>query len=230
MKKQVITLNINDYCPTLTKLTLPTIRRYAAKIGAEYKVIKEEKIKLDPKSGHGGEKFQLYELTKDYDWTIYIDADALVSPDTPDWTEMIGKNQVLFHGNDMFLTRFRATKYTRRTGALQGACTWFTAHSDWCADLWHPPDFNDISWEECMDCISPIIAELGTGHCLKEHLIDDFIVTQNIHRYGLNVKNVLNDLLPKCPGNYLWHIYNCDEIKKVHDCREVIKQWGIKVG
>ena len=119
MNKQIVTLNIGDFAPKVTAITLPSIGRWADKIGAEFKMITKPVFNMDPASGHGGEKFQLYELSKGYDWTIYIDADALVHPDTPDWTELVDKSVPVFHGLDMSLSRFRATDYVRRFSQFQ---------------------------------------------------------------------------------------------------------------
>ena len=226
-KKQLVTLSIGgNYLPNLTKYTLPLLKHYADKCSADFRIITEEKFKMNPKSGHGGEKFQLYELSEGYDWTIFVDADALINPDTPDWTEMVSKAQVVFHGVDMYLNRFKPNAYTRRSGQLCGACTWFTCFSDWTRDLWHPPE---ISWEEAMSNIQPILQEQKTGLCSKEHLIDDYIVTQNIHRYGLKVVTVLGDLIQKCPNNYFLHLYNVEPEKKIVEIKQQLANWGVTI-
>jgi alpha-N-acetylglucosamine transferase len=76
MKKAVWVLNIDNYRPDITKYTLPTIKAYAEKIGAEYHEITERKFPDFPITY---EKMQLWELGKDYDWNILIDADVLIS-------------------------------------------------------------------------------------------------------------------------------------------------------
>jgi hypothetical protein len=226
MKKQIVTLDINgDYAPELKKLTMPTIEHYAHKIGADFNVIKEEKFKLDPKSGHGGEKFQLYELSNGYDWTIFLDADALVHPNTPDWTEMVTKDVVLFHGLDNRFVRFKSTDYSRRSKCIIGACTWCTMHSDWCRDLWHPPT---MSWEESLAHISPIWDEVRTGLCPSEHLIDDFTVSENIARFGLKCQTIV-DLYKLCPGEYFFHLYNVDLMTKIVETKKVMTKWGVGI-
>ena len=71
MKKLVITLNINNYEPNITELTLPYMRKYSEKIGADFRIITERKY---PQYSLNYEKFQLYDIAADYDWTIFFDA------------------------------------------------------------------------------------------------------------------------------------------------------------
>jgi len=224
MKKQVVTLNIGNHLPTVTPMTLPTIRCYANKIGAEFKMITEPRIKLP--ADHGGEKFQLYELSEGYDWTLYLDSDTLVHPNNPDWSEMVAKDTVIFHGLDMYLSRFTATDYNRRSHSLKGACTWFTFFSDWCRDLWHPPE---LSFEESLKHIHPVAEELRSGCCSAAHLIDDFTVSCNIARYNLNVVTLMDGLYKQCPGDYFFHLYMSDEATKLVEIRKKMQVWGLGV-
>ena len=170
MKKQLVTLDINNYNPEITKWTLPTIKHYAHKIGAELKVITEPVFKQPGFVTY--EKFQIYELAKGYDWTIFLDIDTLVYPDTPDFSEGVTKDIVLFHGLDVSLNRFRPTNYTRRSGILAGACTWNVWCSDWTRDIWHP--MQETTFDECISNIFPTIPEIKSGCCDAKHLIDDY--------------------------------------------------------
>lgn len=77
MKKRVYVLNINNYLPEVCKITLPLIKNYADKLGAEFMIIDEQKTPDLPVTY---EKLQIYELGKDYDWNILIDADMVIHP------------------------------------------------------------------------------------------------------------------------------------------------------
>ena len=225
MKKQVITMRVGDYEPTLLGLTLPLIARWAAKCGAEFRVIDTPLFKM-PSITY--EKFQLYEVSKGYDWTTFLDADTLIHPDAPDWCEMLHKDTVCFHGTDLSLNRFRASDYVRRSHSLNGACTWFTIFSDWCRDMWHP--MTETTWDECMANITPICMETASGCCTKEHLIDDYLVTQNIARYGLKTTTVGDLLRSVGRGNeqYMHHLYACSSEKKLAETIRVITEvWKI---
>lgn len=226
MRKQIVTMLIGDFIPDVCKITMPTIEHFAAKIGAEYKVITEPKFNL-PSITY--EKFQLYELSRGYDWTWFYDADTLINPDCPDWTEAVTKDIVLFNGLDFSLNRMRATDYNRRSKCLRGACTWNVAFSDWCRDLWHPLD--ELTWDEAMTQISPMRSENQSGTCPKEHLIDDYLVGQNLARYGLKVTTIM-ELCKQIghPGDYYCHLYACTPEHKLETIKKKALEWKLKTG
>ena len=77
MKKTLFTLNVNKYSPEIVELTYPHLKAYAHKIGAEFVEITERKFKKMPVTY---EKLQIFNLGKDNDWNIFIDADAMIQP------------------------------------------------------------------------------------------------------------------------------------------------------
>jgi hypothetical protein len=218
--KKIYTLNINNYAPNIRDITYPLIKHYAKKIGAEFVEITERKF---PDMPPVMEKFQLYELAKENDWTIYLDADTLVHPETIDWTEYISKDTVLFNGKDFSSIRFSHNNYMRRDGRNIGACTWNVTCSDWTYDLWTPPE----DYEKSLKDIYPVVHELNTV-VVKSHLIDDYTLTNNIARFGLKHKCILDiqkELLPE--SNFYWHIYTETIEEKVRQMKEIINQWKI---
>lgn len=171
------------------------------------------------------EKLQIYDLGKSNDWNIYIDSDALVHPDLFDPTEFIGKDTVMHNGADLANNRWRYDKYFRRDGRHIGSCNWFTIASDWCIDLWHP--LEDLTLEEAVENIFPIQSELNSV-ITREHLIDDYVLSRNIAKYGLKFKTLLElmqDL--RDVGNYLWHQYTMTESDKIINMKTVLDNWGI---
>jgi len=224
VKKVLFTLNVNDYSSEITDLTYPLLKRYAHKIGAEFYVIQERK---HPEMPPVYEKLQIYQLAQELgtDWNIYIDSDALVHPDFFDPTEFIYKDTVLHNGNDMANNRWRYDKYFRRDGRHIGSCNWFTVASDWCIDLWKPLD--DITYEEALENIFPIQDELNSV-ITREHLIDDYVLSRNIAKYGLKFTTMLNILASlNNTGNYLWHQYTMPISEKVAAIHEILKGWGL---
>lgn len=222
MKKTLFTLNVDGYAPEITALTYPLLKKYAYKIGADFHVITDRKF---PSLPPVYEKLQIYNLGQNSDWSIYIDSDALVHPDMFDPTEFIHKDTVCHNGNDMANNRWRYDKYFRRDGRHIGSCNWFTVGSDWCLDLWHPLD--DITYEEALDNIFPIQDELNTV-ITREHLIDDYILSRNIAKYGLHfttVMKIMTDYL--IPGGYLWHQYTISIEEKIKQMREILQKWGV---
>lgn len=224
MKKTLFTLNVDDYAPEITALTYPLLKRYARKIGAEFYVIDERRwIGMPPVY----EKLQIFYLAQrmSNDWNLYVDSDALVHPDMFDVTEFIGMDTVMHNGADLANNRWRYDAYFRRDGRHIGSCNWFTVASSWCIDLWRP--LEDITYAEALEHIFPIQAELNSV-ITREHLIDDYVLSRNIAKYGLKFKTLLG-LMKELGdnGNYLWHQYTMTTAEKVAQMREVLKQWGV---
>ena len=216
MKKLLVTLDIN-YNKNITNITYPYMKSYANKIDADFKIITERKFPEEPVNI---EKFQLYELSKDYDWTIFIDADAIIHPNCPDVTEVYNKDVVIFNGYDLYPLRFKPNNYTRRDKRNIGAGTWFTAFSDWTRHLWKPYE----NPREYVNQIYPIHKEINFGY-FPEHILDDYLVSRNVAKYGLKVKTVINDMFASYPKDgyplFFIHQYSITEQEKL----TYLRQW-----
>jgi lipopolysaccharide biosynthesis glycosyltransferase len=81
-KKAVVTLTMGVEYEAIAKITHPTLKAYAKKIGADFHVISEKKLKHNVPVGY--EKLQLADYLKDYHRIIFIDSDIIIRPDTPD--------------------------------------------------------------------------------------------------------------------------------------------------
>jgi hypothetical protein len=224
-RKALFTLNVDGYSPEITRLTFPLLRYYARKIGAEFIVIDKRKFPDWPVTM---EKLQIYELAKSLrtEWNVYFDADALVHPETPDWTSFLPKDTVAHNGIDMAAVRWRYDKYFMRDGRNIGSCNWCTIASEWCADLWRPPD--DISLEEALDEIYPTVEETNTV-VTREHLIDDYFLSRNIARFGLKTTTLmgLQKRINLPDGNFLFHQYLLTPSEKVVELKKVLDQWKV---
>jgi predicted O-methyltransferase YrrM len=99
--------------------------------------------------------------------------------------------------------------------------------SNWCLDLWRPLD--DLTYEEALANIFPTKFEGDSGVIAREHLIDDYILSRNIARFGLkfttNVE-LLKNLKDEFP--YLWHWYTIKREDKVIQIRRVLLDWKIE--
>lgn len=224
MKKCVVTLNVGNYIPEICALTYPMMKLWANKIGAEWIEITEQKF-ADTGLPLNVEKFQLSELSAHYDYTYFLDCDALVLPDAPDWAEQVNdKSIVLFNGVDNRLDRFKASNYSRRSGSRIGACTWNVICSDWTGpDLWRPP----TDWSVCSN-ITLLWSEAKTGNCQQKHLIDDYQLSENIARYGLKVSTI-NQICKDMgrENQYYEHLYNIDSRQKLLHIRNRLDIMGI---
>jgi hypothetical protein len=195
VKKVVFTLNVDNYLPDLTEITLPYLKGWADKIEADFHVISERKFPDMPVTY---EKFQIWDLAHgefaDRDWFIYLDLDALIHPDCADFTAALPKDTTCSHGTDFTPNRFRPDKYFLRDGRFFGKGNWCAIFSDWCLDYYHPLD--DITLAEAVSNIFPTQDERNFG-ITAEHLIDDWLVSRNISRYGLK-----HGIIPKLMEHY----------------------------
>ena len=223
MKKTVYTLNIGDYAPEMMKMTMPLMKRWADKIGADFFTITERKF---PDFPEPYEKMQIHELSKKdgNDWNIFFDADALIHPDFWDVTEVLGKEITCSNGSDFIFNRFKTNNYFRRDGRWRiGKGNWCLIASDWCTDIWEPLD---MTHKEAAEQIHPIAWEAAGGIDSK-HLIDDFAVTRNICKYGL--KHILIPELSErvgAPQGYLWHEYSIPLDVKVFQMKSRVMTWA----
>lgn len=186
VKATIYTLNVGDYAPEITALTYPALRGYAEKIGAAFYIIDQ---RLNPDKECMVEKFQIHHLAKvrDDDFSIFLDSDALVSPEMPDITWLAGAGDtVITYGKDNLTTRFQPDQYHIRDGRNIGLGNFFSCVPRICRDYWLLPwDQPDpISYEECVSRITPTIAERRAG-CKPEHLFDDYATSRNLARFGL---------------------------------------------
>ncbi len=236
---------ITGFQPRIQFLTFPLLANYARKIGASIVTIDQRKF---PEFPITYEKLQIHELAKrsveaqivhadpdnppfgfrlqtvmvpPAEWNIYIDLDALVSPEFFDITAMLPKDHVCHNGRDMANMRWRYDQYFRRDGRHWGSCNWFTVGSDWMLDAWRPLD--DLSPAEALANINITIQEHNSGNCKTEHLIDDYTLSRNIARFGLKATtlgDICGNLGFKAPDGrghnpFLWHIYTEPEEVKL---------------
>lgn len=232
MKKALYTLNIGDYAPEIRALTMPLIKHYAHKIGAEHIEITERRFPGWPVVY---EKLQIHRLAQENgaDWHIYIDSDALVHPETLDWTAFLPRDTVAHNGVDMANIRWRYDEFFLRDGRNVGSCNWMTIASSWCLDLWRPLD--DLTLEQALDRIHPTVDELNTI-ITREHLIDDYTLSRNIARFGLKVKTLMQlerdlgfvDKEGNVTSHFFWHAYIISIEEKVKRMRDVLNNdWKI---
>jgi hypothetical protein len=222
VRTALYTLNIDDYAPEIRALTMPLIKAYAKKIGAEHIEITERRFPGWPVTY---EKMQIHRLAQENgaEWHIYIDSDALVHPETPDWTCYLPRDTVAHNGSDFAGVRWRYDPYFLRDGRNIGSCNWLTIASSWCLDLWRPLD---ISPEQAIDAIHPTVQELKTV-ITREHLIDDYALSSNIARFGLKFMALM--ALEKRLGfgddtGFYWHAYVIDAAEKVKQMKVVLEE------
>lgn len=215
MKKALVTMDIN-YPKDITKITFPYLKKYAQKIGADFITIDK---RIYPECPLNIEKFQLYDISKDYDWTIWIDADAIIHPYCFDLTEIYPKEYVILDSRTYINLpyHFKHNIYTKRDGRGYRVPTWITVFSDWTRDLWKP-------YKDPMKYVDEIMSGSWglQGECDPKLHIDDYLVTRNLSKYGLKVKFLIQDYLPSinAPEWLLFHEPFGDVNKKIRQFRE----------
>jgi hypothetical protein len=217
MKKALVTLDIN-YNQEITKFTYPYMRKYAERIGADFIIINERKF---PHLSCNMEKFQLYEIGANYDWTIFLDADALVHPNCPDLTELYGKEYVIFNRHDYYPFRFKHNNYVRRDGRNIAATTWVCIFSDWTRHAWKPHN----NPEQFIDQINPMDLEKNFGY-EPHHILDDYLVSRNIAKYGLKVES-FHKLIPADGKMNYW--FNHEFCVSDDDKVRLLEMWVDKI-
>lgn len=226
-RKTLYTLNLGGtYAPEITELTYPLLRHYARRIGADFHIITERKF---PDWPPVYEKLQIYELAQEHenDWSIYVDGDALIHPETIDFTQHLPRDTVAHVGIDMASVRWKYDRFFMRDGRNIGSCNWFAIASDWCIELWKPLD--DLTPAEAIAQIQPTVGEL-TSIITPEHLIDDYTLSRNIAKFGLKfqkLQDLVKDLgLPD--ANFFHHLYTISSAEKVEKLKEVLTTWKIR--
>jgi len=226
IRKTLFTLDINHYEPEITALTYPLMEYYAKKIGADFHIIKDRKFPDYPLTY---EKLQLYNIIEeeDIDWAVFVDADTIIKPDFFDITIQFPKDTVCHNANDESSHRYKADRYFLRDGRFIGSCNWFAVASDWCIDLWHPLD--DMTCGEALNNIMPIMEEINTGLIPREHLIDDYVLSRNIARFGLKFTTVRDLQMKKGYAQmlFLYHVYNVPAKQKLEMLTGMLKSWGV---
>lgn len=91
MKKAVFCINIGDAWKRITDITIPTIKKYASKIGADYIELTDREVaKATGKElAIVFEKLFIYDLLVKYDRVILLDIDLIVLQDCPDLFEIV---------------------------------------------------------------------------------------------------------------------------------------------
>jgi len=225
LKKTIFTLNIDNYAPEIRDITRPLLERYAKKIGADIYDIEDRNFPGWPVTY---EKLQIYKLAQqmENDWNIYIDSDALIHPETIDFTCHLPKDVVAHNGADMAALRWKYDRFFIRDGRNVSSCNWFTLASDLCIDLWRPLD--DLTPDEAVANIMPRVDELAAG-ITAEHLIDDYTLSRNIARFGLKfvtLKKLLAEIgLPEY--QFFWHKYTITIEEKVKGMKNCLGLWKV---
>lgn len=174
--KKVFVLRIGDYRPDLCEFTIPTIKVYASKIGAEYIEITKRSSEAWPVTY---EKLQVYDLGKDSDWNLMIDADVMIRPDAPDATQFLPPDAVAsafaFDADRMFVS----DRFFERDGRNIGIVSNFVVTTRLTHDIWEPLYSTGMMFEE------------ARMYSKREFILDEYTLSRNLAKYGLKHVGIL---------------------------------------
>jgi hypothetical protein len=224
MKKLLITLNINDYDKEITGLTFPYMKEYAQNIGADFHIIKQRKFSNFPLML---EEFQMYKFAEIYDWIIFLDADCLINPKGVDLTTLVEEDRVLI------------AKYNSPTHHF------YPENVEGNYNLqYYAPFFFLVFHKNCRDCVKPYenpydyyeYINLNSTHPememymnmrthlseeeIKGTLIDEFLLTLNLHRYNIKTASLQEDF----PESSIISHISAERDVKIKQLKDSIKQ------
>ncbi len=177
-RKCVHVLATPGYAPEMCSVTIPAIERFAKRIGADFNLITERKFPSFPVNY---ERLQVYELGRDYDWNLNIDADMVIGESLADPTTRVPPHRV------GILMRFwlesfidiSGNRYFQRDQRHIGIVDAFIVTSRLTHDLWEPLEGDFESYK----------------HLFRDGItrrISEYCLSQNFAKYGLNFAAMYN--------------------------------------
>lgn len=224
MKKLLVTLNIGDYDRDITSLTFPHMEQYAKNIGADFHIITERKFPDFPLML---EEFQMHEFSETYDWIIFLDGDCLINPRAVDLTTLIEEDRVI-------IAKYNPPSHHFHPENIEGKYNFkyyapffflvFHKNSRNCVKPYENPydyygHINLDSTDPEMETYIEIRTHL-TEKEIKDTLIDEFLLTLNLHRYNIKTASLQEDF-PKL--NIIAHTSDTKE-NKIKKLKENIKK------
>ena len=163
-------LNVGNFFPELTELTLPTIEAFAKRIKADINIITERKYS---DMNVLAEKIQVYEHGLDYDQNILIDLDVLIHPLCYNPFDVhIPEDHVAFKDNFDRDWKFTDDKYFEndpRNVGVSGQCVFSTRQTH---KFWEPID--DLNLEQINENILQ-----------DRKSIDEYTLSRNLAKYHI---------------------------------------------
>jgi len=176
-------LNVGNFFPELTELTLPTIEAFAKRIKSKVNIITKRKF---PDSNVLTEKLQVYKDGQDYDQNMLIDLDVLVHPYCYNpFDKNIPVDHVAFKDNYYANLKFKSDKFFENDPRNVGVSTCCVFSTRQTHKFWEP--IEDLTLEQINDNIlqdRKIIDEYTLGRNLAKYHIP-YIAPYPIQQYNL---------------------------------------------
>jgi hypothetical protein len=210
LKKCVFVVATPGWQTAMCDITLPNLKAYADRLRADFRVITERKF---PDWPVVCEKQQIYELGREYDWNISIDADMLVHPHIDDFTEWHPASNVgnWWYYDIRHFFHVESDSYFIRDGRYYGIVECLVATSKHTHDLWEPLPGTFEEWKKVFK--HPEHWRMG-----------EYTLSRNLAKYGLKISGMLRR------GNTMFHINNTsDKIERPEDVALAkLREWGVR--
>lgn len=90
------------------------------------------------------------------------------------------------------------------------------------------PTDSDTEGKICTACNQPTRVKYPKPVITAEHLIDDYVLSRNIAKYGLKFTTVQAiQQKGNIAGMYLWHIYTLTTEQKIEQLKKILTGWGL---
>lgn len=99
----VLTISIGEFHVNLSKYTLPSIKKYAKKIGADFLNITENDPSFITQKWN---KFHIHELLNKYKRILYLDIDLIIREDTPNLFDIVPETKLGMFNEGRYASRF----------------------------------------------------------------------------------------------------------------------------
>jgi len=209
MKKIIHCVYINDYFPELWEMCLPTIKQYAFRTGSELNIITQRKY---PEWHINYEKFQVYEDGKHAEANFLIDADVLIHPEFPDFSNGITfPHHIAFNDNYNASTKFNINDniYFQRDGRDVGIASNAVISFKSTHDVWTPLN------------ITPEEGKAITF--VREGDIDEYGLSLNMAKFGLKYTGITWEQWQRF---YFSHIGCGDRQLAIDTARQILYNWS----
>jgi hypothetical protein len=190
-QRAIVTVANGTEFVELLKLTRPAMQAYADRVGADL-------IDLDNDTEDWGpmEKFRTFHFATQYQQTLFVDADAIITDHCPDLFEMYGHADIAAHDDWSFLFKTDWLERERNTVANRSGLA--IEHTAQClnsgvvlvnqsaADVWNKP-----------------LVDIGTSHCAEQIYLEHQIA--NAISSGASFANL------NARANWQWWFSTHDE-------------------
>lgn len=159
----------------LSAITIPLIKAYAKRIGAEVNIIGS--TREFPEYPPTYERMQIFAMGRHYQWNICVDTDVLLGPNVIDVTMAVARDCVGLIMNYAASPSFAVdNRFFGRDGRDLVPVEAFIVTSDWTHDLWEPLRGSPAA---------------NLAQVMFEEQIAEYALALNMAKYGLKVSGAL---------------------------------------